>query len=360
MQDQATRPLPMTQEEITPAWRTAAFRTKVPDATVRGAETVQIINGTCTKIRIRLELDEAARRAGIPERVMLKGGFEEHSRRIAHIHYLEARAYTDITPVLELPSPACYFADYSEDQRQGIVIMEDLNARGVKFCNIREPQSFEDVAKRLTVLARFHAKTWDSPEFLKGRWEWVPAALPSFLERNARYLEAEAWQGFVDSPQGAAASVRFHDRHWMADALRKLSAYSERDPHVVLHGDCHPGNLYVDVDGTPSFFDFWPARGPIMRDVAYHVATVLDTADRRNWESALLQHYLDELRRNGIDAPGFEKALRDYGLYLAVCYFIWFINDVHYQTAANNTACVARISAAMIDHDTIGLLQSLD
>mgnify|MGYP000981840164 CR=1 FL=1 len=360
MQQQAALPLPMTLAEITPAWLTAALRTRAPVATVTDAEIVQVINGTCTKVRIRLQLDEAARRAGIPERVMLKGGFEEHSRRIAHIHYLEARAYADVVPVLELPAPACYFAQYSEAQRQGIVIMEDLSVRGVKFCRIREPQSFEEVAKRLTVLARFHARTWNSPEFARGRWEWVPAAISSFVERNACYLEPETWASFVDSPQGAAASVRFHDRHWMGEALRKIGAYSEVHTHVLLHGDCHPGNLYVDADGTPSFFDFWPARGPFMRDIAYHVCTVLDTADRRRWEGPLLQHYLDELRWNGVDAPRFEQTLFDYGIYLAICYFIWFINEAHYQTSANNTACVTRLSAAMIDHDTIGLLKRLD
>ena len=98
----------------------------------------------------------------------------------------------------------------------------------------------------------------------------------------------------------------------------------------------------------------------MMRDVGYHIGAALDTADRRRWEGPLLQHYLDELRWNGVDAPGFDETLRDYGVYLALCYFIWLINESHYQPEANNTACVARFSAAMIDHDTVGLLRAMD
>ncbi|HKX77406.1 MAG TPA: phosphotransferase [Novosphingobium sp.] len=359
-QDLAVRPLPIVIEEITPEWLTAALRTRVAEATVVGMQILEVIGGTCTKVRLQLELNEAARRAGIAERVVLKGGFEKHSRQFPHRHELEVRAYRDVLPALELPSPACFFAEYSQDQLQGIVIMEDLAVRGVTFCQIQKPQTHDQVAQRLTVLARFHAKTWDSPEFHMGRWEWVPNALPQYLKRNSRYLEPETWRRFLDTPQAAAASVRFHDSVWMEQALTKIVNYSQVRPHVLLHGDCHPGNLYIDVDGTPSFFDPAPSRAPFMRDVGYHIGAALDTAERRKWEAALLQHYLDELRWNGVNPPDFDETLFDYGVYLALSYFIWLINETHYQSPANNTACVARFSAAMIDHDTIALLRKLD
>src|SRR3989337_3001124 len=75
-------PLPITFEEITAEWMTAALRQKAMDVTVHSAEIVDMVRGTTTKIRIRLELDEAARKAGIPELVILKGGFEPHSREV--------------------------------------------------------------------------------------------------------------------------------------------------------------------------------------------------------------------------------------------------------------------------------------
>ena len=352
-------PLPMRIEEITPAWLTAALRTQAPGVTVRDAEILDVNHGTCTKIRIRLDLDEAGRRAGIPERVILKGGFEPHSRRMYHLHEAEVRGYRDVFPALGLPSPACYFADFDPAAQQGVVIMEDLVARGVTFCSLLEPQSHAQVARRLTILARFHAQTWNSPEFEAGRWAWVQPSLPPFQKRMQHYLQPDVWRSFVTAPRGAAASVRFHDREWAREALDRLVRHAPGQPQVLLHGDTHLGNLYVDPDGVPGFFDPLPRRGSPMRDIAYHIVCALDTADRRRWEGALLQHYLDELARNGVDAPSFDAALREYGAYLAVGYLVWLINESEFQPEAINTACVARFSAAMLDHDTLGLLRTI-
>ena len=96
-----------------------------------------------------------------------------------------------------------------------------------------------------------------------------------------------------------------------------------------------------------------------MRDMAYHIVTALDTADRRRWEGALIQRYLDELRRNGADAPSFDTALDDYRKHLLIGYMIFIINDAHFQPESIATACVSRFSAAMIDHGTMELLDAV-
>jgi hypothetical protein len=70
-------------ENIDGTWLTAALRTRAPDAHVNDFEIVDINHGTATKIRIRLDVDAAGRHAGIPASVILKGGFEPHSPRMA-------------------------------------------------------------------------------------------------------------------------------------------------------------------------------------------------------------------------------------------------------------------------------------
>lgn len=353
------RPLPITIDEITPEWLTAALRRGKPEVTVRAAEIVDIIHGTCTKIRLRLDMDRAGHQAGIPATVILKGGFEPHSREMDYMHAMEVRGYSDVLPVLGLPCPTPYFADFDRERRQGIVIIEDLVARGVDFCNPLIPQTHEQVARRLAKLAQFHAKTWASPEFRAGgRWSEVPE-LTSLWGHFAHYLEPETWQRFVALPQGAAASVRFHDRAWVASALERIAVLAKRLPQAILHTDTHLGNLYIDRDGTPGFFDSLSSRGPAMLEVTYHVTCALDTADRPRWDGALVRHYLDELFRNGVDAPSFDEAMRQFGIFLAYGYLVFVINETYYQSGAVNTAYTARFSAAMIDHDTIGLLAAI-
>jgi Phosphotransferase enzyme family len=360
MAERGARPLPVAIEEIDCDWLTAALRTGAPAVTVRDCEIVDIARGTCTKIRLKLDLDEAGRRAGIPSTVILKGGFEPHSRDWHFMHEKEVHAYRDVLPVLKLPSPACYFADYDAQRRQGIVIMDDLAARGVTFCNPLKPQTHEDVARRLTVLARHHAKTWGSPDFAPGgRWSWAQDVAATTRAYFSPYLVPDIWRRFVDSPRGAASSVRFHDRDLMEDALKRHVILSARLPPCLVHGDTHLGNLYVEPDGTPGFFDSLPDRAPGMLEVAYHIPCALDLADRRRWEGALVRHYLDELARNGAAPPGFDEAMRQYSAFLARGYIMFLVNESHFQAEAINTAYTARFSAAMLDHDTIGLLRTI-
>ena len=354
------RPLPISIDEIDREWLTAALRSQAPDVTVKDFSIVDINRGTCTKIRLRLNMDDAGKRAGIPETAMLKGGFETHSRTMHHMHDKEVRGYRQLFTATKLRSPTCYFADYDAERLQGIVIMEDLVARGVRFCHPLEPQTHAQVLNRLTWLARLHAHTWNTTELASGgQWSWTNDVMQAMRTYMAQYLQPTVWRRFIESPRGAAASVRFHDMQWMGDAIERMFKLSQRLPLCVIHGDTHLGNLYEDTDGTPGFFDPQPHRAPALAEVTYHIAGGLDPADRRRSEGALLQHYLDELARNGVEPPRFEETLRNYGAFLAFGFCIFLTNESHYQPEAINTAYTARFSSAMLDHDTIGLLRAI-
>lgn len=360
MNNSGVFPLPVEVEEVTPEWLTLALRTRAPGATVLAAELVDSIYSTCTKLRYRLELDEAGKAAGIPEMVILKGGFEEHARDLAQMHEREVIGYRDVYPHVSLPSPACYFAEYDAERRQGIVIMDDLRTRNVEFCNAVRPHSHEQVARRLTELARFHAATWASPELKPGgRWGHLPQFFPVMQGFVDRVLEPEVWHDFITSPRGAATSVQFHDRAWMVDAMERVKRYCASLPHCVLHGDTHLGNLYLEADGTPGFLDTLASKGPPMLEVSYHVSAALNSADRRASEGPLVQHYLDEAARAGAPVPDFAEAMRQYAIFLIYGHFIWITTRSHYQPEAVNTANAARVSAAMIDHRTVELVAGL-
>jgi hypothetical protein len=351
-------PLPLTLDEIDRDWLTAALRTRAPDVGLRGFEVLGVDHGTCTKVRLRLDLDEAGLRAGIAERVILKGGFEPHSRAMPYMHQAEVNSYRDVLPTLKLPSPACYFAAFSPERAQGIVIIEDLTARGVSLCHPLRPNTPGQAARRLTELARFHAQTWDSVELQPGgRWSYLPVLTEA--GHLAAFLEPETWARFVALPRGWAASIYFHDRAWMAEALERLRILSRELPQAVLHGDTHLGNLYVEPDGTPGFFDSVPHRGAAIGEVAYHLGGALDPIDRRSTERDLVRFYLDELQRHGVAAPPLEDAMRQYAAFLAFGFCIFMVNDAVWQPESINTAYTARFSAAMADNDTIGALADI-
>lgn len=358
MADHDTVPMPAAIEDIDAAWLTRALRTRSPGVTVLSSEIVDMIRGTCTKIRFRLTMDEVGRAAGIPEYVMLKSGYEPHSAAMYFMLVIEARAYGEVLPALGLRSPACYFA--GQDGHQGVVIMDDLKACGVRMCHPLVPQTREEITRRISALARFHAQSWDTPDFHPGgRWDWVTETIPADGGYMGHFLNPEAWRKRVEGPQAAAASIRFHKLDWMRMAIDKLIILAERTPHVLLHGDTHLGNLYVDLDGEPGFFDPQPHRWPAMQEIAYQIGGTLDPADRRHWEADLVLRYLDELRRHGVQSFSFDEAMSQYAAFLSLGYMIFLINESFFQPVAINTAYVARFSSAMLDNNTTSVLNAI-
>lgn len=346
-------PLPVTVEGVTAGWLTRALRTRNPDVTITAIEVVDTMFTTCSKLRLRLDRDEAAVAAGIPELVIVKGGFQEHGRVLCQMHEREVRGYRDVYPVNPLPHPTCYFAEYDAAERQGIIIMEDLVAKGVEFCHALKPQTHGQVAKRLTALARFHAATWDSADIRPGGrfgdFAEFFAVMQDFFDDKA---SPGNWTRFMGMPRGVATSRLFHDRDWLVEAWRKMRAWSDSLPHCLLHGDIHLGNLYIEPDGTPGFLDTLASHGPGMLEVSYHISGSLDVADRERWEGPLVQHYLDELTRNGVDTPSFDEAMHQYAVFLLYGYFIWVTTESHYQDETVNTVNAMRVTLAMLDHDT--------
>jgi hypothetical protein len=354
----ANPPLPLTIEGVTRAWLEAALQTRRPGVTLRDARLIDVNHGTCTKLRFALDPDDAGRAAGIPERVIVKGGFEPHSRAMADMHAQEVHAYADVAPFSPLRFPDCHFAAFDAEAGQGIVIMDDLVARGVAFLHPQRPQAPDAVARRLTRLAQHHAMTWDSAQVQPGgRFGWVRNVADSGY--FATVFKPAIWQGYVDSARGAAASTCFHDLDWMIGAMERINNLCRSLPLMILHGDTHLGNLYIDTDGEPGFFDSLPHLAPAMYEVSYHVTCALDVPVRRRHERALVAHYREELIRNGVRPPSLDDFMHQFGLFLANGYAIFLVNASAFQPEAINTAYTARFSSAMLDHDTIGLLARL-
>jgi len=93
---------------------------------------------------------------------------------------------------------------------------------------------------------------------------------------------------------------------------------------VIVHGDEHLGNLGMEPDGTPIFYDFL-ARG-------------------EPWPLGLVRFLIPTL-----DTLAYRAA--------AICpLMIWLNNSSSWQPEATNTANAARSAVAVLDHDSFGLL----
>lgn len=344
-------PLPLTVDRIDADWLTRALASRCPGVEVVASTIVDVNVGTSTKVRVRARYNAAGNAAKLPPTLIVKGGFAEHSRAMAMTYANEHRFYAYVQPHVAMRSPACYYAGIDPSSYQAIVIMEDLVARGIEFCHPLKPQGFEQVARRLCAMARYHAQTWNSPQFAPGG---AMAMLKGAFDDGTHgyvehYLQAEQWQRLMALPRGAAVSRRFHDRHWLRAQLDALEALHRGAPVCVSHGDTHLGNLYIDADGEPGFFDQQVRAAPWHYDVAYHLIAALDIADRRRWDRALLAIYLDALRSHGVDAPGFDMAWQALRREAPWGLFVFLINEPIFQPEAANTAYAARFATALLD-----------
>lgn len=353
--------MPSNVDAINLEWLAAILRKRFPDSRFRKAEVVDVISGTSTKVRVSLAADTPAGAETPPSTIIVKGGFEPHCSALAPLYRTEALFYRDVQPVVALRAPEAYFVHVDEDAHHSIVVMEDLRARGVDFCHAQKPQDYATVERRLDALARLHAATWNSRLFeTGGPWERIETRFRAWSEIYAqRYFAPEVWKRYIRSPRGAAVSTRLHDGVWLEAALKKLGCHHRAMPICLINGDTHLGNLYIDIDGEPGFFDPQVARAPWHLEISYYLCAALDVVDRRLWERDLLTSYLRALAAAGGPVVPFDDAWTQYRLDLIYGFYIFIINETRFQTEAINTAYTGRFAAAILDHGVIAMLDAL-
>ena len=165
-----------------------------------------------------------------------------------------------------------------------MIVLEDL--ADARFLDTLSPMDADGAAAALSSLARLHGPTSGVP------------VMPDWLGTNS----GDALLPLIcASLDGSAARSPSSTRGWSPpDGERVLATYRSWAPKLdqgaqcVLHGDPHPGNLYV-LDDRVGLLD-WQAvrRGNALRDVTYLMVLGMRTADRREHERDLLDHYRAE------------------------------------------------------------------
>jgi aminoglycoside phosphotransferase (APT) family kinase protein len=346
-------PLPTTVEQVTATWLQSALRDRFPEIEVADAVVDEVIGGTSTKIRVTAVYKGARGLDRPPEKLIVKGGFERHSQRVSAIYSSESRYYRELAGRMTLNVPRSFFAESDPDGYQSIVVMEDLKARAVRFCDPLVPHGYELTAAFLDALASTHAKHWGSPELNDGgQLDWVRT--PFDTDSHAfydYYMAADQWIPHMRTPVGAAVPRMFHDAEWFGRAIESMSRFHDSCTKTLTHGDTHLGNLYVEGDNLPGFLDAQPRRSPWFHDVVYHIVCALDVEDRRRWDYSLLTHYLERLRVHGVlNPPSLEEAREAYCRYLPYGLLIFMINEAYFQSEPINTAYSVRFSMAALDN----------
>lgn len=358
--------IPDTLADVKPEWLTEVLGARFPGVEVRSAEVSDFFGYKPNKARLRVRYNEAGIRTGLPEQLVVKGGFRHGTTGEAPTGLdigleLELLAYAELVPLLDVNTPRCLATLFDPQRYRGAMLLETIPATQARFLHDAPCLSHTQALAFVDAQARFHAQWFDSPAFGPGGRFGPESGLAKRTERLHhgyldRLVRPEYWDSFIALPRGAALPRLLQDADRVAAAQERMNALHRSCAQTIVHGDEHLGNLYIGTDGTPGFIDWCARREPWVVGFTYFLLSTLDALDRRVWERELLQHYLDRLRHYGADAPAFDEAWHAYRCTALFPFLTWLNNSARWQPEAINTRNTMRAALAVIDHDTLALL----
>ena len=349
--------LPRTVEELTPQWMNYALGTRTPGIEVKSATIDKVIWGTATKVLMTVEYANP-RDDGPPQKLCIKGEFDERVRKAMLSSMtvtgtqIEANFYNDLAPQLGIPVPKHWFA--GSEPGMGALILDNMFVTGFTFGTPTEPWTPELVDKALDILARLHASTWNKP---LPALPWLKVGSPAVRQAHEFLMSEAHWKAFQAEPAAFQLPAELQDRERCLQALRKLWHHDDNGPLCLIHGDAHLGNTCIDSSGQPYFIDW---AGPCMSswafDVSYFIVGSLSVTDRRASERDLVQRYFQKLAEYGAPKLDEHEAWLDYRRH-HLPGLVWTTLPSSMQSVANVQAMGERYVAAILDHDTLGVLE---
>jgi hypothetical protein len=322
--------------------------TRVLGRTVTGVTSLDGTTGTTDRARLAVE------GPGLPASVFVKTAAVDAGTRIfgglARLGEVEVGFYRDVRPRLGLRAPQLLGATFDRGTGRFVIVLEDLAAQGAVFCDTLSRLTTDQTAAVLSTLARLHGAT--HANLPKVGWLGTNSgdALLPLISASLPRLAAKVAERAPELLEGEAAPLLRGYRRW-APAL-------DKGPHAVLHGDPHPGNVYLH--GEDAGLLDWQAvrRGNPLRDVTYHLVLGMAVPDRRAHERDLLAHYAAELAAHGGPELDADECWRDHRRMAAYAYVaaVFTSGLGGLQNAEIADAGLNRAAAAVADLETAGVL----
>ncbi len=346
----ATGPLPLSLDEVTPQWLTHALAERFPGVKVAGIDRDREFFGTAASAR--LYLSYAPGSAPGPASVHVKGGFDDTWRkRVWMALHQEVRFYREFAPDVALNLAEVYYAA-RDDSPQGLLVMEDLAARGVSFGQNLLPVTPDHVATVLEQVAGLHATWWGSPRLTSIRgWSEPQRIFLKYLFRPKHWEILANWTNgdlLVEAVGTAENAIAMLEALW---------AWCDAQPATLVHGDLHGGNIFYEPDGRPGFLDWQLCfAGTYSHDMAWIIVTALDVEQRRAYERDLVRTYRDALRGAGGPAPAPDDMWEAYRRQMAHAIASYGAVPRDQGPVPVLEEAGKRVFTAAIDHDVLAAL----
>jgi len=363
--------IPSTPDSISPAWLTAALRRAgaVEHATVAAISVSPVAAGSGFVGQVsRLHIEYDRKESGAPATMFAKLSSADPAvrkqLRAFGIYEAEASFYRDLAAMKSFPLrvPRPYVSLYDDAAAASILLIEDLGDGrfGDNVAGLSPPDARIAVGQ----LALLHAHFWESPSLQNFPWlrsvaddagprtALTRAMLPRFEQRYAEFLTPSLLQ--------AARAY--------ADVVPAYSDQYSLGPQTLIHGDYRADNFAFAAsaeDGGFVVFDWQISRRSHgARDLAYLLTGSLDTEQRRDTESSLLELYHDTLLAHGVKGYSSQDLARDFwrglGAPLGTLVVAGGLLDFSSERGLHLARQICeRTGAALADHQFVGHLEDL-
>lgn len=264
-------PLPRTLDGVGPALLSSLLGQRV--TSVRRLDGTE---GTTDRVRLALTGD------GVPASVFVKTASHALGTRLfgglASLGENEVRFYRDVRPGLRAEAPDALAVAFDGSTGRFLLVLEDLAARGARFGDTLTPLTADGAAAALDALRLVHGTT-----------------PPAWAQRNSDDPNLPlVTRALGPLSRKVDPALQRPEAAWVLRSYPAVARALDRGPLTLLHGDPHPGNLYV-VDGRVGLLDWQVVRrGDRMRDVTYLLVLGLSPEDRAVHERDLLAHYTSD------------------------------------------------------------------
>ena len=340
--------IPTTLGAVDAAWLTQALRDagELADATTVTSSSQTLLGvgegfmGELARVELTHDGDDAIESViiKIPTTVEENRG----AGQLLGIYEREVKAYRDLLPELDVPTPTLHTARLSPDatgvadaerlakaDRLPIWLLRIMMKREMKtgdvppaflmLEDIRDAEcgdqvvgcSPEQAAAVMRVTARFHASTWGGR--VPANCDWLTRGDIAPRIFHAVYLmHRKEFNTLVQD------WMTPHSKHVLREikrsGLTRIRDVHQQIPVCVLHGDYRLDNMFFRDDGQVRAVIDWqiPTFGPAVLDLTYFLTGSLDAATPESVIDDLLGVYHDELAASGVADYSFADLRRDY------------------------------------------------
>lgn len=343
---------------FTPAELTPIIASKHPGARLSEVWLRSDSDGTSSRALLGLEYAEGSG----PDAVFAKTQGDIWHRLL---HFMTGNLYREALLYgsgvqLPIEHPKEYHGSVDRLRLNELVIMEDLQPRGVVLHDATKRVAVDEVANGLRGLARLHSRFWRFTKDGYPALAWVEPWKATL--RFRLILRGCCGRGIANLRESVPDEIAGLGAKGIEQAWTRYIRSVSRGPLTLLHGDAHVGNTYTVPGGEYGFLDWACVRkGNWAFDVGYFLVSALDVADRRAHEVDLLEEYRKALEVPAVDLPSREEAWLRYRGTPAYGLAVWLAtaSSVNYQSHAICSNLVNRYATAFLDLDTPAALAEL-